>query len=158
MAGKQSGSASVWMTFLICGAAFLLFVHLATDSNDKSPTPTPADAAKAEQQQQFLWIEASKDAVRAQLKDGNSAQFRNVIFHRGKDGLPMVCGQVNSRNSYGAYGGYQLFAASGRNGPVVLQEQMEPKEFGKVMKRLCLDDAARTMANPPRKAVQPRQS
>ena len=47
------------------------------------------------------WIEAGKTAVRAKLKDSHSAEFRNAYVNRGKDGIPMTCGEVNSKNAVG---------------------------------------------------------
>lgn len=44
--------------------------------------------------------------VKQNLKDPDSAQFRNI--KRFPDDV--VCGEVNSRNSFGGYAGYQPFA------------------------------------------------
>lgn len=41
-----------------------------------------------------------EDAVRYYLKDGDSAKFRNVIKN---------CGEVNAKNSWGAYAGFTRF-------------------------------------------------
>lgn len=41
-----------------------------------------------------------EDAVRYYLKDGDSAKFRNVIKN---------CGEVNAKNSWGAYAGFARF-------------------------------------------------
>lgn len=52
-----------------------------------------------------------KQAIADGMKDPDSAKFRNVRikpYHGGQ----IACGEVNSKNSYGAYVGYQRFAAS----------------------------------------------
>lgn len=55
-----------------------------------------------------------QNAVEASLKDPSSAEFRNVKFvlkseaHLQKEGF--VCGEVNGKNGFGAYDGYQKFA------------------------------------------------
>lgn len=41
-----------------------------------------------------------EDVVRYYLKDGDSAKFRNVIKN---------CGEVNAKNSWGAYAGFTRF-------------------------------------------------
>lgn len=47
-----------------------------------------------------------KEVLLAKLKDPQSAQFRNV--RPSTDGL-YLCGEVNSKNSYGGYPGFRKF-------------------------------------------------
>ena len=54
-------------------------------------------------------IRQAKEAVRQQLKDPDSAEFRNVRICAGD----IVQGQVNSRNAYGGYAGYSDFITEG---------------------------------------------
>ncbi|MEH6697228.1 MAG: hypothetical protein V7672_00870 [Brevundimonas sp.] len=49
----------------------------------------------------------AKQTVAAQLKDPSSAQFRNVITNGS-----IVCGEVNGKNSWGAYAGFTRFIAA----------------------------------------------
>lgn len=51
---------------------------------------------------------AAKDAIRSQLKDPGSAQFRDLLSHDAT-----TCGYVNSKNSYGAYAGFSPFVVGG---------------------------------------------
>jgi len=53
-------------------------------------------------------LAVAKDAVAYLMKDPGSAQFRNV---RAMDraGSVSVCGEVNAKNSYGGYGGFNPF-------------------------------------------------
>jgi hypothetical protein len=46
------------------------------------------------------------DAVKAQLKDPDSAKFRGLKPMGDKGG---ICGWVNAKNGYGGYSGYQVF-------------------------------------------------
>lgn len=56
-------------------------------------------------------IKATQEQVTDGLRDPSSAQFRKVrIVDHG--GLPAVCGEVNGRNAYGGYAGYQPFIGS----------------------------------------------
>ena len=43
------------------------------------------------------------------LKDPFSAQFRNVYTAQTEIGGIIYCGQINTKNSWGAYGGFQTF-------------------------------------------------
>lgn len=77
---------------------------LATQNNANAPMATPEQAA----------IDKAKRALAYNLKDPESAKFRNVRAGlRGKD--YMVCGEVNGKNSYGAYSGYRPFMVWGNN-------------------------------------------
>lgn len=61
-------------------------------------------------------LDDGKKATAAQLKDPSSAQFRNV-----QQGGGLVCGEVNGKNSYGAYSGFKMFVYDG------LSAQIEPE-------------------------------
>lgn len=50
--------------------------------------------------------------VAEQLKDPASAQFRKIRLQKGPSG-DFVCGEVNGKNSYGAYAGYTPFFSLG---------------------------------------------
>ena len=52
-----------------------------------------------------------RDALAEKLKDADSAKLRKVeIFESKKEpGVYQICGEVNSKNSYGAYTGYTPF-------------------------------------------------
>jgi len=83
-----------------------------------------------------IWMERGKDAVREKLKDPRSAEFRNVFFHRGPDGVPMTCGEVNSKNSFGGRRGFQKFVSAGQVDLTYLEEEVS--DFYTVWNRLCV--------------------
>jgi len=56
----------------------------------------------------------AKKAVATILKDPDSAKFKDVFFNETKEGGPVACGRVNSKNSFGAYTGFQRFISSGK--------------------------------------------
>lgn len=58
-------------------------------------------------------IDASIERVKYHMKDPDSAKFRNVRIQRhGMTEYKIVCGAVNSKNSYGGYVGFAKFIAS----------------------------------------------
>ncbi len=64
-----------------------------------------AASAHADDQQQ---IELAKQIAVHDLKDPDSAQFRDLVARNtGKDYA--VCGEINAKNSYGGYVGYRQF-------------------------------------------------
>ena len=55
-------------------------------------------------------IEADLRAAATSLKDPDSAKFKDIRFIAGDaKGEWEMCGLVNAKNSYGAYGGFQTF-------------------------------------------------
>lgn len=64
--------------------------------------------------------EGARTAVADQLKDPSSAQFKDV--RRVDDA---VCGEVNGKNSFGAYSGFQRFFVVDGQEPV-----LEPSDPG----------------------------
>lgn len=53
-------------------------------------------------------IEGFKQNVTRNLKDPESAKFRDVKLNKAKTAL---CGEVNAKNGFGAFSGYQAFVA-----------------------------------------------
>ena len=50
-------------------------------------------------------ITAAQQAVRAKLKDPESARFRKQVTGADPTGILYACGMVNAKNSYGGYTG-----------------------------------------------------
>lgn len=82
------------------------------------------------------WMDRGMESVKNKIKDPDSARFRSVYFHQGTDGIPVTCGEVNSKNSFGGYTGYQRFVSAGKPELTWLEEQVS--DFGAVWSRLCL--------------------
>jgi hypothetical protein len=86
-----------------------------------------------------VWIARGEEAVAANLKDPSSAQFRNVFFHMAKiDGkdAPISCGEVNSKNSFGGYNGYQRYISAGTPELSYLEEEVA--DFSRAWKIMCV--------------------
>lgn len=62
-----------------------------------SYTPSPADVSIATQ------------VIAAKLRDPDSIQTRGVVGYRTGRGERVICGQYNSRNGFGGYGGFDTF-------------------------------------------------
>ncbi len=77
-------------------------------------------AARAEQaKEDEIWIEAKQalSTVQSGLKDPDSARFRNVWAVKMPlttgEVATLFCGEVNARNAFGGYIGFQPFIALG---------------------------------------------
>lgn len=103
----------------------------------EAPTPPPkrCDEDKCTDGRAIGWIRKSKDSVLSRLKDPESAKFRNVYFNIGKEGVPLACGEVNSKNSYGGYTGFTHFVSAGKDELTFLEQGT--KDFHKLWNRFC---------------------
>src|SRR3546814_6748300 len=72
--------------------------------------------------------------LRSILKDGDSAKFRGVFFSDG-GGVPTSCGEVNAKNAFGGYRGFQRFMSAGSTELTFIEEQVT--DFGTVWAKFC---------------------
>lgn len=117
---------------------------VTTPATSEAMAETPASASKYPLEKQYAWIEVSKEAIKAQLKDAASAEFKDVRFYSG-GGVPVACGQVNAKNGFGGYGGFERFIAAGREMAVL--ESQSSDGIGPVWDKFCTqgpDDQAHT--------------
>ncbi|MEK7736895.1 MAG: hypothetical protein AAB319_03970 [Pseudomonadota bacterium] len=91
------------LTFYGCGKSEEQLVAEREAAKAKAEGERKAQEQKAAAEQ----IEAAIRMVRESLKDPVSANFKNVRLLRDKPLL--ICGEVNSRNADGGYGGFTPF-------------------------------------------------
>lgn len=81
----------------------------------KKPDPALAEAKaaierqKAEDNARQRTVEAVRRAVASNLLDPNAAQFRKVNAYPSEGRAQTVCGEINGKNSFGAYAGFHGF-------------------------------------------------
>lgn len=68
-------------------------------------------------------IAEAKERVAREMRDPESAQFRDIKVLPGKEG-PIICGQVNAKNAYGGYVGFNPFLVAGSS--VMLGSDTDP--------------------------------
>jgi hypothetical protein len=74
-------------------------------------------SAQVSQYQKF--IADAKSVMTVNFKDPGSAQWRNLFISEIKNGdltTWFLCGEVNAKNSYGAYIGFKAFIADSKYG------------------------------------------
>lgn len=92
----------------------------ACGSSDRTPAKPTVDKQTVEEAAaaKLLNAQSAKAAelVKAQLKDPDSARFRNVrtvpLLGAGDHLGDVYCGEVNARNSMGGYTGFASFAVT----------------------------------------------
>jgi hypothetical protein len=114
-----------------------------TSTRAESRPDTQSDVS--EETREILWMEKGKKAVKEKLKDPDSAKFRNVFFSRGTDNVPCSCGEVNARNAFGGYIGYQRFISGGSAELTFVENEVV--DFETAWERLCAPGQARAVVN-----------
>lgn len=129
-------SIVTWMVLLFIVAA--VFLSGTGDGPTGSAAGTAKDnrsAAMDQELKQIAWMDRGKDMVLQKLKDPKSAEFRDVYFFQGSDGVPMTCGQVNAKNSFGGYTGFKHFVSAGTADLTYLETEV--KDFHVVWNKYC---------------------
>jgi len=82
-------------------------------------TERPMSAAEKKAQQEKWFgaetIVAAERAVRRELKDPDSAQFKEVRANYTEEFGAVACGRVNARNEFGGYTGFRRFVSGGKS-------------------------------------------
>lgn len=123
-------AADKWLPRAIVVSVFVMVIVLAfmkpqpkrvADPNAPPPPPDPGDM-----------IADAEVFTRRMLKDGESAKFRDLRIGQKPH---MVCGQVNAKNSFGAFGGWQgmIYGA----GIVFIEENTTPDEWRQQWAMAC---------------------
>lgn len=105
--------------------------------SDNSTSEVISEYEKNKEQvlKETAWIGKGKNAVLSKLKDPDSATFKDTYFFQGKDNAPMTCGQVNSKNSFGGFVGFQRFVSAGSTELTFLETEVA--DFEAVWSRYC---------------------
>lgn len=109
---------------------------VATPSAASTVAPGKAESSYSDAGKQQAWIRRGEDAIRAKLRDPDSATFRNVKFYSG-GGVPVACGEVNSNNGFGGKAGYERFLSAGTTLAVLESEMTTASEMSDVWDKFC---------------------
>jgi hypothetical protein len=101
----------------------------------KVPASAPPANKYADTGKQVAWVSTGEEAIRNQLKDPESATFRGVHFYSG-GGIPVACGEVNAKNGFGGYTGFERFVAAGDT--LAVTESQVEGGLGPVWKKYCV--------------------
>jgi hypothetical protein len=88
-------------------------------------------AQKQQEEAAALTVQGEK-YVREKVRDPGSAQFRNQFI--GKGGAP--CGEVNAKDAFGAYIGFQRYISVARE-LTLLAQDVAPADFEESWRELC---------------------
>ena len=83
-----------------------------------------------------LNIHAQARTIAQQMaKDPSSVKFRND-YAKTKNGHTVICGEINAKNGFGGYGGFQRFMSNGNPDGTFYEENT--KDFNQAWKKYCL--------------------
>lgn len=81
----------------------------------------------------------AKAAISAQMKDPESAQFRDVAHYKSGT-IDVLCGSINAKNSFGGYVGFTPFLVMGN--AAVLRENYNADVFDRLSLSMCQSSPA----------------
>lgn len=139
MAKATKTIVPAWLGLLVIAGALWLVVRIVTGGELIAGAYVgPAEREAERQASEIREARVSAQiAVRAQLKDGESARFQLVSAKRHEN-VVLICGNVNAKNSFGAYNGFRPFVYSTANDFAFFAEMMEsPKAFQEAWNSSC---------------------
>ena len=120
MTTKEPSKVELFFTAIVL---LLVVASVISSCNDNKPNPAEQFASDLQ------W--AARTAVKARLKDPDSAEFGLISVH-GK----VACGTVNSKNGFGGYSGAKRFVSGGN--PATTFFETDSKDFEQVWDKFCI--------------------
>lgn len=119
--------------FLIV-TSIIVYVYLGfvTSVIGKSNEPATQQESRQDKEQEYIYL--NKNRLKSVLKDPESAEFSGV-FVSYLNGSPVVCGYVNSKNSFGGFSGTQRFVSAGT--VQVTEDMMRAGEMESTWAKAC---------------------
>lgn len=124
------------LILLIPGLLIILYFAFTDSDEVKAFKAAEDDIRKVERDAENKIIDLmffGQSQIATQLKDGNSAKFANVYVSTDN----IVCGEVNSKNSFGGYAGYQRFISAYPSNITTLEESSSERQFKKSWDKFC---------------------
>jgi hypothetical protein len=126
---KSSATVAHWR------AAILTLLLVSSPAAGAFAAPARDAYETTRDVKKIAWMDRGMEAIKLKLKDPESAEFRHVYFNRGVNGVPTTCGQVNARNGFGGYSGFQRFVSAGTADLTFLESEVS--DFDTVWNQLC---------------------
>jgi hypothetical protein len=118
---KKSSDSGLNIITVVIGVLIIFFLYSAC--SESSEEKERKKRMGTQQQKEYILNSRAQENVKSILKDPDSATFRNMVGS---------CGEVNSKNGFGAYTGFKRFMAPTPILIVIEDEgQMDEEEFDK---------------------------
>lgn len=119
----------IGISILLIPVALLIFASIFASSNPED------DKAEIKRRLEGNIIADAMTLVRFKLKDPDSAKFSSVKINWITKELAFVCGEVNGKNSFGGFVGFQRFISAGVADITFIDDQSA--EFETAWKNYC---------------------
>jgi hypothetical protein len=88
------------------------------------------------------FIRNAKQTISDDLKDPETVKFRKLVISDGQ--VPKLCGELNAKNSYGAYIGFQKFIVTEKGEVKVIQgHSIDMEVFDRSWLYYCTENAVK---------------
>lgn len=128
---------------VIGGGVFvvLLAIGLANQKREAEEIAANPELQRAqiEAEEDREMISQARVLMRRRMKDPESAQFSDVMVVRAS-GKPIVCGDVNAKNSFGGYTGRKGFVMP-KGGVPIGEEDLPQKDWVNLWNQSCTSKA-----------------
>ena len=125
------GLSPVRVGLAVAALAFIALVFLGISSKPDVEEAAIEQTASA----QAIDVEQIKLAgmayVTDQLRDPDSARFRNVEYRE-----PFLCGEVNGKNGFGGYSGFERFITASKEATFI-ESSLGPGEMDAAWQKYC---------------------
>lgn len=81
-------------------------------------------------------VESTILQIKDRLKDPSSVQFRNIYINSLKTGATSVCGELNAKNSFGGYTGFNAFYQSNTDKEPIIYSESDSNPDKKIFKAM----------------------
>ena len=117
------------MNKILMAAAVLAFT-----SAGMAASAAPTD--KALDKKQTALMHKGMAMARIKMDNPATAKFREVFFNENASGVPVTCGEIDTKNAQGKYAGFQRFVSGGNPDTTFLQAQVPA--FDQIWKQYCV--------------------
>ena len=139
--GMNGGGSTPEASMLAARRADRAPPALSTRYVASTQEPQRTDAPPAVSGIDYLALKAeAEERLKALLKDDHGVRYNNVQTRLSTmDGAGVIafCGEINARNGFGAYSGFQRFVAA--PSVAATEEAMTYADFDKIWQRFCID-------------------
>lgn len=104
---KYNNSANIEKNYIDARCDFLRESEYLYSTHARIPCHVTTTSLRGKEND---YIDRANSFLTKNFKDPESARFRNVFV--SQIDVPIVCGEVNGKNSYGAYTGYKKYYAT----------------------------------------------
>ncbi|KXZ65968.1 hypothetical protein AVENLUH5627_02698 [Acinetobacter venetianus] len=122
----------------IIGGLFAFGVLFAVYGSTRESTTTEIAQPKDENKAGLL-LYFAQEQIKQNAKDAASVKFRGEQLHEKTDVGAVACGEVDAKNSFGAYTGFKGFVAIEKDMTLYIENGANSKYFAEKWNKYCVN-------------------